>query len=334
MSRLAGLSVDVDSVASHLEGYGFERPEDDGKAYRLAVPRLLDVLDALDARCTFFLIVEEASRHPDVLREIVDRGHEVASHSLTHRLPFGGLSTTEMEREVRGSRDRLAAATGAAVEGFRAPSWDLSERLMEAVVDAGYRYDASTYPSFLLPLLRWSVARRSDTGASRTASGLFDGVLGPTYPHVRGSGRGELVEVPICTAPFTRLPFYHTMRFLLPGPVFAALRRLALTRRGTVTYQFHAVDFMGLEEDDLDRRIGRHPGMETPLGEKLALATAAVDELAAERDVVPLQDVVDDLLEEDEVGSAGPPRSAEPAEARTASAPAPGSVTRNTARTR
>ena len=71
--KLAGLSVDVDSVASHLEGYGFERPPDDGMAYETALPRALDLFDELGARATFFLIAEEAEAHPETVREIVRR---------------------------------------------------------------------------------------------------------------------------------------------------------------------------------------------------------------------------------------------------------------------
>lgn len=295
-SGLAGLSVDVDSVSTHLEGYGFARPKDDGGAYRRAIPRFLDLLDASGARATFFLIAEEAARHPDAVEEIVARGHEVASHSMSHRLPFSDLSARELEVEVAESRTLLRELTGTRIDGFRAPSWDLSEPLLEAVRDAGYRYDASTYPSLLLPLLRLSVARRSDEGRSRAAAGLMDGVFGPTRPHETEAGDPPLVEIPICTAPFTRLPYYHTLRFLLPPPVFGVLKHLAHRRRGPVTYQFHAVDFMGVEEDGLDPRIERHPGMDRTLDDKLELAARALADLAEDRDVVPLAGITDELF--------------------------------------
>ncbi|MCK5439834.1 MAG: polysaccharide deacetylase family protein, partial [Gemmatimonadetes bacterium] len=105
--RLVGLSIDVDSVASHLEGYGFERPADDGAAYRAAVPRIMNLLDSFSARATFFLIADEARHHPDVVRRIVARGHEVASHSMTHRLPFAQLAPPDLRLEVRGSKTLL-----------------------------------------------------------------------------------------------------------------------------------------------------------------------------------------------------------------------------------
>ena len=128
--KLVSVSIDVDSVASHLQGYGFERPVDDGAAYRAAIPRILNILNALDARATFFLIADEARHHPQVVRRIVAGGHEVASHSMTHRLPFAELSPPDLMLEVRGSKTLLEALVGGEVTGFRAPSWDLNLSLI------------------------------------------------------------------------------------------------------------------------------------------------------------------------------------------------------------
>jgi hypothetical protein len=291
--KLAGLSIDVDSVTSHLEGYGFERPPDDGTAYRLAIPRALDALSRGNARATFFLIAEEAKRHPDSVAEIVRRGHEVASHSMTHRLPFSHMSEERLASEIGESKALLEVLSGERVQGFRAPSWDLSADIFGALVESGYRYDASTYPSLLLPLLRLSIAKRSVGGRTRTESSIWEGVFGPTRPHLRRHNGGALAEIPICTAPYTRFPYYHTLRFLLPAPAFAALGALARTRRGPITYQFHAVDFLAVDPDGLDPRIGRHPGMRLPLERKLDLAARAIAELGSRRQVVPLVEIVD-----------------------------------------
>ncbi len=293
---MGGISIDVDSVASHLEGYGFDRPPDDGAAYLTGIPRALEIFADAGARCTFFLIGEEAARHPDVIREVVNRGHEVASHSMTHGLPFSDLDESRTRLEVHDSRELLESLAGEPVLGFRAPNWDVSPGLMDSLIDAGYRYDASAYPSILLPLLRRAIARRSAGGRAQTGSGLWTGVFGPTRIHELRSSRGSLGEVPVCTAPWTRLPYYHTLRFVLPGAAFGALGALTRTRRSPVTYQFHAVDFMGVDEDGLDTRIGRHPGMALPLSEKLDLAQLAVGELRAKREIVPLIELVERIL--------------------------------------
>ena len=290
---LAGLSIDVDSVASHLQGYGFEAAPADGVAYGVALPRALEMLEHAEARCTFFLIGDEARAHPETVREIVRRGHEVASHSMTHHLPFDRLDDERLRLEVAGSKELLEELAGAPVRGFRAPSWDLSPRLLDAVAAAGYRYDASTYPSVLLPLLRLAVASRSPSGTSRAGSPLWSGVLGPARPHLRRAGGRTVVEVPMCTTPWARLPYYHSMRLLLPGALFAVIRAAAHLRRGAVTYQLHAVDFLGLREDRLDPRIGRHPGMKLALDRKLDAARRAIAHLAARREVVPLARLVE-----------------------------------------
>lgn len=291
--KLAGLSIDVDSVASHLEGYGFERSTDDGSAYRLAIPRAMEVFEGLRARATFFLVAEEAARHANTVREIVRRGHEVASHSMTHRLPFADLGDERAEHEVIGSKLLLEKLSGQRVDGFRAPSWDAGDDLLDRVAAAGYTYDASAFPSILLPLLRRSIASRSSDGRTRSSAGNWDGVFGPTEPHLV-KDRG-VWEVPICTTPIARLPYYHTLRFILPPPAFRLLGAWARTRSGPVTYQFHAADFLGRKEDDLDARISRHPGMNRGLTEKLALAEECVSPIARSRTVVPLRELVESL---------------------------------------
>ena len=291
--KLAGLSIDVDSVASHLEGYGFERPADDGAAYRAAVPRIMNILDSLDARATFFLIADEARRHPDVVRRIVARGHEVASHSMTHRLPFAQLTPPNLRLEVRGSKVLLEGLTGSRVRGFRAPSWDGNQALLSELAKAGYQYDSSTYPSILQPLLRIAVARRSVSERDRVQQISWRSALGSTRPRVELADGQPIAEVPMCTTPLLRLPYYHTLRLALPNLAFGVVRGLAHTRRKWVWYQLHAVDVLGLEEDGLDSRIARHPGMKWSLDRKLELLAEEVRALGRRGAISPLTELVD-----------------------------------------
>ena len=287
----AGLSVDVDSVACHLEGYGFERPVDSGEAYEIAVPRALDLFDRIGARATFFLIAEEASHKPAVVREIVRRGHEVASHSLTHTVPFGCGQPVSLREEVRRSKRVLEELSGDPVAGFRAPSWEGSADLRRELAADGYLYDASAFPSILLPALRWSVARRSPSARKIDVPGTVRGMWGKAEPYVAQTEEGPVVVIPLATTPLLRLPYYHTMKFLLPPAVFARIERAALRHRTTPTYVMHAVDFLDLEADGLDPRISRHPGMSLDLDAKLAVAEEAVMGLTSGRSVVPLREI-------------------------------------------
>ena len=295
--KLAGLSVDVDSVASHLEGYGFERPEDDGLALRTGVRRALKLFEQVGARATFFLIAGEAEGQPEVVDEIVRQGHEVGSHSMTHGLPFAQLSEERSRIEIDESRQLLARLAGEQVVGFRAPSWDADPDLCARLVRAGYRYDASAYPSILLPLLRREIASRSPGGDLRTRSGLWDGVFGPTGVHRRPTAAGPIWEVPVGTTPLARLPYYHTLRYVLPDRAFRTIGAWARSRRGPVTYQFHAVDFLDTRQDALDPRIARHPGMQADLQTKLDLAEQSLSELGRARTIVPLRELIREIEE-------------------------------------
>lgn len=72
------------------------------------------------------------------VRELAASGLEIGSHGLTHRaLP--GLTDDELEREVRGSRERLEDLLGAAVVSFCYPYGAFDDRTVEAVRKAGYR---------------------------------------------------------------------------------------------------------------------------------------------------------------------------------------------------
>ena len=99
-------------------------------------PRYLDVLDRLDVRATFFVVGESCLRHPGHLREIVARGHEVASHGHTHRV-FPSLSARDLagelalvEREIPPSEGRRPL--------LRPPRGSLSPQSLLRCAAAGY----------------------------------------------------------------------------------------------------------------------------------------------------------------------------------------------------
>lgn len=110
--------------------------------------KLLDFLDGRDIDATFFVLGWVADRYPDLIREIADRGHEVASHGWSHHR-IDTLSREEFRSEVRRSKALLEDLAGREVRGFRAPSFSLvpgTEWAMEVLAEEGYEYDSSLYP--------------------------------------------------------------------------------------------------------------------------------------------------------------------------------------------
>lgn len=83
-------------------------------------PRILDALSAARCRATFFVLVEAAVEHPELVRRIVAEGHEVGLHSDRHdRLTT--LSPWTVFRRLRKARADLEALTGGTVRRFRPP---------------------------------------------------------------------------------------------------------------------------------------------------------------------------------------------------------------------
>ena len=111
---------------THLPAQSAERGDiaitiDDGPDPEVT-PRVLEVLAAFDARASFFCVGERVSRHPDIAREIVRRGHSVENHSQRHRHSFSLLGPKGMAAEIEEAQQSIARVTGQSPRFFRAPA--------------------------------------------------------------------------------------------------------------------------------------------------------------------------------------------------------------------
>lgn len=84
-------------------------------------PQVLDLLDADQARATFFCVGAHARRHPNLVREIVARGHAVENHSMQHGAMHGFLLPAQLAREARAAQVVLSELAGSAPVFFRPP---------------------------------------------------------------------------------------------------------------------------------------------------------------------------------------------------------------------
>ena len=85
-------------------------------------PALLDQLDEADAKATFFLIGEKAERHPDLVQDIVDRGHSIGNHTATHpATTFWCYGPAGIRREITKATQQIESAGAERPKLFRAP---------------------------------------------------------------------------------------------------------------------------------------------------------------------------------------------------------------------
>jgi polysaccharide deacetylase family protein (PEP-CTERM system associated) len=106
--------------------------------------QILDLLDlaASDIRATFFVLGWIAERCPELVREIHNRGHEVASHGYNHHLCYN-QSEDELREDLIKSKELLEKITGDEIVGYRAPSFSITDKALEIVRKTGFLYDSS-----------------------------------------------------------------------------------------------------------------------------------------------------------------------------------------------
>jgi peptidoglycan/xylan/chitin deacetylase (PgdA/CDA1 family) len=200
---------------------------------------LRDVLADHDATATFFVVGEIAEENPDVIAEMDECGHEVASHTHTHRL-LSSLDADAQTAELERSRDAIRAATGQEIEGFRAPAFDVPTGLIGRLAETGYSYDSSIVPARRIP--GWYGGTHSMTTPGSTTAFI--------------SGSPDLGELPISVMPHLRLPLSGAWTRLL-GRRYTQVGMEAVARNGgTPVLYFHPWEFVDLPAiEGVPRRV-------------------------------------------------------------------------------
>lgn len=113
-----------------------------------STPPILDLLDKYNVRATFAVLGSVAEKHPELVKEIYDRGHEIASHAWSHKTLYE-LGKEAFEDEIIRSINLLHSITGERPVGFRAPSFSIDNSTkwaFEILESNGFEYDASVFP--------------------------------------------------------------------------------------------------------------------------------------------------------------------------------------------
>lgn len=96
-------------------------------------PRVLDQLDAAQAKASFFCIGWRARQHPALCREIVARGHRVENHGDSHSKLFATFGLSRMQADIAAGQATLTEITGQAPCFFR-PTAGLRNPFLDPVL--------------------------------------------------------------------------------------------------------------------------------------------------------------------------------------------------------
>lgn len=243
--------VDLDDLWAIGECYGIEVPSRERHlVYEDGLPRLLELFDELKVKATLFACGKDFEHESkiDVLRESLQRGHRVANHGWSHNLSFRSLPAEQMEEEIVRSHRLAEHGLGVRLEGFRAPGYGWSKRLLTLLAKLEYTYDSSLMPSPFGGLFRLLDARLTKLlGGKRLLKTQYPALsdafhsLAP-FPVFPADGTC-LWELPVGATPWLRLPCQASVCLQLGLPYFHLVKSfVALSRVSPFVFLLHGAD--------------------------------------------------------------------------------------------
>ncbi len=305
---LACLSLDLDNQWSYMKTHGDAGWESFPSYLDVLAPRVLSALAQWNLKITFFVVGQDAAleRNHEALQSLAAGGHELGNHSFHHEPWIAQRSKSEIDDEIHRAHDAIGQATGLAPVGFRGPGFAWSESLFETLVKLGYRFDASTLPTYLGPLARLyyfrsaKLSSQEKTERAELFGNLHDGFR-PVKPYSWRLGMGAtLLEIPVSTIPIFKIPFHlsyliylsRISRFLMMSYLKSALLLCRMTNTEP-SFLLHPLDFLGADDAPA---LKFFPGMDLSGQRKLELFHSVMAILTARFNVVKMSAYAEAIL--------------------------------------
>jgi peptidoglycan/xylan/chitin deacetylase (PgdA/CDA1 family) len=112
-----------------------------GYEARVGTPKLLELLDQLGLKSTFFITGWSVDAHPAMCEAILRAGHEIGHHGYHHLMPDPG--SPEIQDELDQGFDALKRVLGVVPVGYRAPVGESCEELRAGLKSRGILYSSS-----------------------------------------------------------------------------------------------------------------------------------------------------------------------------------------------
>jgi peptidoglycan-N-acetylglucosamine deacetylase len=285
---IASLSLDLDNQWSYMKTHGDAGWESFPSYLDIVVPRVLRFLQDFDQTITFFIVGQDAAleKNHDALASLAEAGHEIGNHSFHHEPWLHLYTEPQIEDEIARAEEYIERATGQRTTGFRGPGFSCSETLLNVLKRRGYKYDCSTFPTYLGPLARayyFATAKLTPEEREKRKAlfGKFSEGVRLLKPYQWQLPAGELIEIPVTTLPLFKVPI-HISYILYASSFSPALAKMyfrtALQFCKIAGVQpsilLHPLDFLGC--DDV-KELAFFPGMQMTGDRKVAIVHEMIE---------------------------------------------------------
>ena len=278
------VSVDLDGLGCYYRIHGLGEPPAPPPGHvvlRKCLPRFLDLFDRHHIKATFFVVGADLAEDADgraLLAQAARAGHELANHTHTHPYDFTHLAREAMAAEIDRAHAAIAEVAGRPPVGFRAPGYAINSQLLELLVERGYAYDSSVFPSPPYYLAKALVMAAMRLAGRRSASVLDDARApfaprelyrpDPPAPYTRTFRGVGLVEIPIAVTPLARLHVIGTSLVLAPDWLRRRMIAASL-KQPLFNLELHGIDLADAEQDAIPPGlVARQFDLRRPLAHK------------------------------------------------------------------
>ena len=305
---LANISLDLDNKWSYLKTQGSQAWQDFPTYLPYAVPRILNFLRERDLKITVFVIGQDAvlEKNRAAIASIADAGHEIGNHSFNHEPWLHLYTPAELNEEFQKTEDGLQAITGERPIGFRGPGFSLSNEVLRTLMKRGYRYDGSTFPTYLGPLARAYTFFRSKLSKEQKSErkalfGSWRDGFRSNKPFEWVDEDQRLLSLPVTTMPIFKVPIHGSYILFLAGfskslakLYFWTALKLCRLMKVQPSFLMHPTDFLGCEDEP---ELDFFPGMKLKRDDKVDVMSACVKMLADHFEPVSMVEHVEVLAQ-------------------------------------
>jgi len=288
----AAININFDSLG---EAFHFPKNYRDPSFHEVA-ERFFYISEKYNFKYSIYVIGKDLADRENRarVREWAEGGHEIGNHSWSHSLSLGALPKTQIYDEVIKAHDIIAKTVGQEPRGFIAPGWSASAKLHRILVDNGYDYDTSSFPSFLMypSLIKMLI---NHLGDKRFFSILNRKDLHFPWSvkrnaHIYEWNNQSMVMLPIPTNRF-RISCWHTTAFLFGWDIHQKLLRSCLRDTDYFYYLIHPADLMEPGDVDPTRSLNLER-MKYSLEYKIELLEMAIEEIVnSGKELVTMQEL-------------------------------------------